>query len=158
MIRLALALLLFCGCGKNVGDRVVIEGGVSMCSPAEWTVDKKKDNGATIIEGEGGRLSVIVLDTPALGRDPGNLMDTLKAMSPGLSVVEQADFDVDGGQGKEFIVSCLEEGRKQDGVVYLIGRNKKLCVLTFVVRGDSLAKRLDLFRESARTLKFSETY
>ncbi len=128
-----------------------------MCSPAEWAVDKGKDDGATIIEGEGGRLSVVVLDAPALGRDPENLMDTLKAMSHGLSVIEQADFDVGGGQGKEFIVSCLEGGRKQNGVVYLIGRNKKLCVLTFIVRGDGLAEWLDVFRESAGTLKFSET-
>ncbi len=157
LVRLASALLLFFGCGRNVGDRVVVDGGVSVCSPVEWVVDREKDDGATIVEGEGGRLSVTVLDTPAFKRDPESLMDTLEIMSPGLKVIEQADFNAGGGRGKEFVVSCLEEGRKRSGVVYLISKDKKLCVLTFTVPGNGLEEWLDVFRESAGTLKFLET-
>lgn len=136
---------------------MVVDGGVSVCSPAEWVVDREKNDGATIVKGARGRLSVTVLDTLAPRRDPESFMDTLEIMSPGLRVIEQADFNAGGGRGKEFVVSCLEEGRKRSGVVYLIGKDKKLCVLTFIVLGNGLEKWLDVFRESAGTLKFLET-
>ncbi len=157
LVRLALALLLFCGCGRNIGDRVVVEGGVSICSPEGWVLDKGNSSGMFVMRGEAGRLSVAVLDAPPPASAPEDLMDTLKTMSPELRVIKQADFNAGGGQGKEFVVSCLEDGRKQNGIVYLIGKNKKLCVLTFTVRGDSLDEWLDVFRESAGTLEFLET-
>lgn len=149
-----LALLLFCGCGRNVGDPVVVDGSVSICSPAEWDVREQSDDGATVIEGETGHLSVAVLDSAFVVADTETLMDTLKTMSPRLKVIDHADFNAGGGQGKEFVVSYVSEGKKQNGVVYLIGRGKKLCVLTFTVRSSGLEEWLDVFRESAGTLKF----
>lgn len=152
-VCLGLLLLPFYGCGGNLNDRMVVYGDISFCSPAEWTVDEER-NGVTIISGEEGRLSVAVLNMPSGARDSEDLMDTLRVMSPELKVIAQNDFSAGDNMGKEFVVSCLGKGRKQDGVVYLIGRDRKLCVLTFVAEKDGLEEWLDVFRESAGTLRF----
>ena len=135
---------------------MVVHGGISICSPTEWTVTEEKD-GVTIMSGKEGRLSAVVLDTPSGARDSGDLMDTLKVMSPELKVVEQKDFSAGDNAGKEFVVSCPRDGLKQDGVVYLIGKDKKLCVLTFIAEKDDSKEWLNLFRESAGTLRFLES-
>ncbi len=154
-IYLASVLVLLGGCGMNLGDRVVVgEGAISINPPKEWVVDKEKSGGATVIRGDGARLSVAVLNAPSHEPEPGRLMDTLRTMSPGLSVIKQEDFSAAAGSGREFIVSYMEEGRRRDGAVYLFAKGGKLCVLTFAVEDGGLEERLDVFRASAATLKF----
>lgn len=153
-ICLAAVSILLGGCGINLGDRVVAGGGaVSISPPIGWAVDEPGNDGTVVIKGDGGRLSVVVLDAPPPKPEPGRLMDTLRAMSPGLEVMKQEDFSADAGRGKEFLISYVQKGRRQNGVVYLFPKNGKLCVLTFVVEG-SLEDQLDVFRASAGTLRF----
>ncbi len=147
-----LAVAMFLGCGSKLGEPVtLVDGKVTISPPPGWTRIEKKDDGTVVVWDGTGRLSVALLASPPPAPDPVALIDTLRAMSPGLTVVKEADFD--GGRAKEFIVSYRPGGSAGDGVVYLFPVGGHLCVLTFVIGSGDMEEWLSVFRDSAGTLK-----